>query len=174
MKNDKNPVWVIADQENCRMLPVTLQLVGQAHKLAQELGTGVEVVLLGDGVETHTKPLIEAGADRIFMGNDPNLAVYHAEIYTEAIVKLAKAHNPQIMLLGSTSAGRELAPLVAARLKTGLTAHCIALSINPDMVMEQKIPAYGGEITIVCPEKKPQMATVAQGVFALPVPDKRG
>ena len=68
--------------------------------------------------------------------------------------------------------GRELAPLVAARLKTGLTAHCIDLSINADKILEQIIPAYGGEITIVCPERRPQMATVAQGVFPLPVSDE--
>ena len=168
--NDNDPIWVIADQEDCNLLPVTPQLVGQARILADVLETSVEVVLLGDGVGIHTEKLFASGTDRIYMGNDPDLGTYHSEVYTDVIVKLAKEHNPQIVLMGSTSAGRELAPLVAARLKTGLTAHCIDLSINQECILEQKIPAYGGEITIVCPERRPQMATVAQGVFPDPFP----
>ena len=169
--HDNDPIWVIADQENCNLLPVTPQLVGQARILADVLETSVEVVLLGDGVGIHTEKLFASGTDRIYMGNDPDLATYHSEVYMDVIVKLAREHNPQIVLMGSTSAGRELAPLVAARLKTGLTAHCIDLSINQEGILEQKIPAYGGEITIVCPERRPQMATVAQGVFPNPSPD---
>jgi electron transfer flavoprotein alpha subunit len=171
--NDKQiPIWVIADQENCNLLPVAQQLVGQARKLADLLKSSVEVVLLGHGVDLHTEILIAAGADRIYLGNDPALAVYHPEIFTNVIVKLAKKLNPQIILIGSTSVGRELAPLVAARLNTGLTAHCIDLNINRAGILEQKIPAYGGEITIVCPQKRPQMATVAPGVFPTPLPEE--
>jgi electron transfer flavoprotein alpha subunit len=72
------------------------------------------------------------------------------------------------MLLGSTSMGRELAPLIAARLNTGLTAHCIDLVLDENQVLEQRIPAYGGLLSIICPEKRPQMATVASGVFPKP------
>ena len=172
MNDNSMPVWVIADQENCSLLPVTPQLVGKARTLADNLGCGVEVVLLGDGVESRANELFAAGADRVFLGDDPELVNYHPEIYTNVIVGLARAHEPQIVLLGSTPVGRELAPLVAARLETGLTAHCTDLAINKDNILEQIIPAYGGEITIVCPERKPQMATVAQGVFPLPVPDE--
>lgn len=170
--NDKNaPVWVIADQEKGNLLPVTLQLVGQARRLADELQATVDVVMLGDGIDVHTRRLITAGAERIFMGNDPGLVAYHPEIYADVIVNLVDEYQPQIILMGSTSMGRELAPLVAARLETGLTAHCIDLGINQDGILDQKIPAYGGEITIVCPERRPQMATVAQGVFPIPAPD---
>ena len=168
MKDDKSPVWVIADQESCNLLPVTPQLVGKSRKLADDLGTTVEVVLLGDGVDTQPSNLFASGAERVFLGNDPALAEYHPDVYTDVIVGLAEKHKPQIILMGSTSMGRELAPLVAASLSTGLTAHCIDLNINADRVLEQIIPAYGGEITIVCPERRPQMATVAQGVFPLP------
>jgi len=169
MNDNSKPVWVIADQEGCNLLPVTSQLVGKARCLANELGASVEVVLLGDGVEVQVDNLFGAGADRVYLGNNPELTDYHPDVYTDVIVRLAEAHKPQIILMGSTSMGRELAPLVAARLKTGLTAHCIDLKINADRVLEQIIPAYGGEITIVCPDRRPQMATVAQGVFSLPV-----
>ena len=172
MNHDNDPIWIIADQENCRLLPVTPQLVGQARLLAEALATSVEVVLLGEGVDIHTEKIFAVGADRIYVGDHPDLAMYHPEVYTDVIVKLAREHQPQIMLVGSTSTGRELAPLVAARLETGLTAHCIDLCISQEGILEQKIPAYGGEITIVCPERRPQMATVAQGVFPSPSPDR--
>ena len=171
MNDTSKPVWVIADQENCNLLPVTPQLVGKARSLADDLGAGVEVVLLGDGVEARAADLFAAGADKIYLGDDPGLRNYHPDVYTETIAALSEAHEPQIILLGSTSMGRELAPLVAARLKTGLTAHCTELGIGSDQVLDQVIPAYGGEITIVCPERRPQMATVAQGVFPMPVPE---
>jgi len=170
-KNKIGPVWVIAEQIDCRLLSVSTQLIGQARKLADELNTSVETVLLGDAIERQTQALIAAGADRVYLGNAPKLASYHPETYTDIIVSLAEAHKPEIILIGSTAMGRELAPLVAARLKTGLTAHCIDLVLDENRNLEQRIPAYGGLLSIICPQRRPQMATVAKGVFAAPAPD---
>ena len=167
-KNKVGPVWVIAEQIDCRLLTVSTQLIGQARKLADELHTSVGTVLLGDAIERQAQELIAAGADRVYLGDAPDLAFYHPETYTEIIVNLAQAHKPEIILLGSTAMGRELAPLVAARLKTGLTAHCIDLVLDENRNLEQRIPAYGGLLSIICPERRPQMATVAKGVFAAP------
>ncbi len=172
LKNNVGPVWVIAEQIDCRLLSVSTQLIGQARKLADELNTSVEAVFLGDNIEKQTHQLITAGADRVYLGNAPELAVYQAETFTEIIVNLASEHRPEIILLGSTSVGRELAPIVAANLKTGLTAHCIDLVLDEDRNLEQRIPAYGGLLSIICPEKRPQMATVAKGVFPTPEPDE--
>ena len=172
MKNPVGPVWVIAEQIDCQVLAVSLQLIGQARKLARELETFVEVVLLGDQLNGQTQQLFAAGADRVFLGNDFNLAFYQPEIYTEIIVKLAKERQPEIMLLGSTFMGRELAPLVAARLDTGLTAHCLDLVLDTNKVLENIIPAYGGLLSIICPERRPQMATIAAGVFPKPEMDE--
>ena len=169
MKNRCGPVWVVAEQENCRILAVSLQLIGHARKLAAELETSVEVVLMGDRIEKQTSQLFAAGADMVYMGISSDLSFYHPEFYTEIIVKLAMEKQPEIMLIGSTFMGRELAPLVAAGLKTGLTAHCIDLALDENKILQQKIPAYGGLISIICPEKRPQMATIAKGVF--PIPD---
>ena len=116
--------------------------------------------------------LFAAGADRVYLGDAPELAFYQPEIYTEIVVKLAKERQPEIMLIGSTTTGRELAPLVAARLKTGLTAHCIDLVLDENKILEQRVPAYGGLLAITCPEKRPQMATVARGVFPTPELDE--
>jgi electron transfer flavoprotein alpha subunit len=172
LKNNIGPVWVIAEQIDCRLLSVSTQLIGQARKLADELNTSVETILLGDNIERQTQQLIAAGADRVYLGNAPQLAFYHPETYTEIIVKLAREHRPEIILLGSTAVGRELAPIVAANLKTGLTAHCIDLVLDENRNLEQRIPAYGGLLSIICPKKRPQMATVAKGVFAAPEPDE--
>lgn len=170
MKTDSEPVWVIAEQMECHILPVSLQLVGKARRLAGKLGVPVEVVLLGSGLEEELQALFDAGADCIYLGDDPRLQHYEPELYLEMAVRCALAAKPGIILLGSTAMGRELAPLLAARLETGLSAHCIELEINADGILEQRIPAYGGLMSIVCPEKRPQMATVAQGVFPDPAP----
>ncbi|MFC1798325.1 electron transfer flavoprotein subunit alpha/FixB family protein [Thermodesulfobacteriota bacterium] len=168
MKNSTGPVWVIVDQEDCQILPVSLQLIGHARKMANKLDVDVEAVLLGNNIKNNCNCLFEAGSDRIYIGESHELNLYQPDLYTDIIVNLSKEKCPQIMLFGSTIVGRELAPLIAAILQTGLTAHCIDLVINDKGIMEQKIPAYGGLMTIVCPEKRPQMATVAQGVFSIP------
>jgi electron transfer flavoprotein alpha subunit len=172
MKKTHGPVWVIAEQIDCRILPVSFQLVGQARKLADDLETSLESILLGDQIKEQTGQLIAGGADRVYLGNNPDLQLYQPEIYTEMIVKLAKERHPEIVLVGSTSMGRELAPLVAARLHTGLTAHCINLTLDKDRILQQQIPAYGGLLSICCPLKRPQMATIAQGVFPMPELDE--
>ncbi|RLC72230.1 MAG: electron transfer flavoprotein subunit alpha [Chloroflexi bacterium] len=166
------PVWVFAEQIDGRVLAVSLQLIGQARKLADEMETSVEVVILGSELGEHVQKLFAAGADRVYLGDDPSLTFYQQEAYVEIIVELAKGQQPEIMLIGSTSMGRELAPLVAARLETGLTAHCTGLALGEDGTLEQMIPAYGGLISITCPVRRPQMATVAKGVFPMPTVDE--
>ena len=172
MAHSPCPVWVIAEQTDGRLLTVSLQLIGRARQLADQLGTRVGAILLGEGVEDAASQLVAAGADRVYLGDAPHLAIYQPEAYTRIAVELARDHQPDILLLGSTSMGRELAPLVAARLETGLTAHCIDLLLDESGVLEQQVPAYGGLMSIICPERRPQMATVAKGVFPNPKLDE--
>ena len=168
MTDSTGPVWDIAEQTDGVLLRVSLQLLGRARQLADRLGTEVAAILLGDGVEGMARQLVEAGADRVYVGDAPHLAIYQPEPYTKIVVELVQTHQPDILLLGSTAMGRELAPLAAARLKTGLTAHCIDLLLDENGILQQQVPAYGGLITIICPERRPQMATVAKGVFPDP------
>jgi electron transfer flavoprotein alpha subunit len=168
MKNAYGPVWVIAEQRGCRIRTVSLQLLGRAKKLAAGLNTTADA---GNLMEHHVRPLFAAGANRVFLAGNPQVGIYEPEIYVESIVRLAREHEPEIILLGSTAMGRELAPIVAARLQTGLTAHCIDLVLDENNILEQRIPAYGGLLSIICPEKRPQMATIAKGVFPMPEPD---
>ncbi len=171
MENGFGPVWVIAEQRDCNIRSVSLQLIGRARELASQLRSNAEAVLLGHHMEGRLDPLMAAGADRLYLADHSMLETYEPEIYIETIVRLAEQHKTEIILLGSTAMGRELAPLLADRLKTGLTAHCINLELNANNVLEQIIPAYGGLLSIVCPQKRPQMATVAKGVFPMPAMD---
>jgi electron transfer flavoprotein alpha subunit len=166
-------VWVIAESVKDQVAPISLQLIAKSKLLADELGQHVECVLLGKEVRSLTDTLIAAGADQVYLGDSNSLENYNSELFLEIIYELALDHQPEIILLGSTFMGRELAPLLAAKLRTGLSAHCIDLVINDDMDLEQKIPAYGGLMTIICPENRPQMATVADGVFPLPILDDK-
>lgn len=170
MKVDEalGPVWVIAEQIEGAILPVSFQLVGHARKLADELRVALEVIVLGECPNGEIAQLIAAGADRVYRGDSPLLNDYQSEIYVEIITELARETQPQILLLGSTSMGRELAPLIAARLGTGLMAHCIDLKLNEEKILEGTVPAYGVLLSIICPKRRPQMATIAQGVFPDP------
>jgi len=170
--DQKGSVWVIVDQFGGQPESVSIELIGRARTLADELGASVEAVFLGNQTEGHTGKLIAAGADKIYLGDAAELTLYQPELYTEMIVRLANEQHPEIILLGSTPMGRELAPLVAARLETGLTAHCIDLLLDENQILEQRIPAYGGLISITCPVRRPQMATVAKGVFRAPTADE--
>jgi electron transfer flavoprotein alpha subunit len=173
MSSEQGPVWVIAEVMEGRVCAVSLELVGHARMLADQLGAPVEAILLGEGVDQAAQQLIAAGADTVYLGDDPDLGLYHPELYTKIVVTLAEEKRPEIVLMGSTPMGRELPALVAARLGTGLTAHCIDLVLKEDGILEQKVPAYSGLISIICPEKRPQMATAAKGVFPRPKLDAR-
>ncbi|MEM5788254.1 MAG: electron transfer flavoprotein subunit alpha/FixB family protein [Syntrophobacteraceae bacterium] len=168
MKKSFGPVWVLAEQAECEVEAVSFQLVGKAAEMAGELGTACEAIILGHDLDKSAPALIAAGADRVYAARAPVLEYYQPLLFRKIVCSLAAEHRPEIILVGSTCMGRELAPLIAAGLGTGLGAHCTGLRINQEGLLEQIIPAYGGLMTIVCPEKRPQMATVAGGVFRMP------
>lgn len=172
MDKQFGPVWVLAEPVEGKIREVSMQLIGQGRKLADELYASLEVILLGNELDGLTRSLFAAGADRVYLGDDHDLVMYQPETYTEIIVNLAKERKPEVILIGSTSMGRELAPLVAATLETGLTAHCIDLVHDEDKNLEGIVPAYGGLLSIICPEQRPQIATVARGVFTSPELDE--
>lgn len=171
-ETNKGSIWVVAEIKDCMVKPVSLQLVGKARELADQLQMDVETFLFGDRLGDGPQLLVAAGADTVYTAVSDELEMYQPELYAEMICTLAKEKHPEIILLGSTFIGRELAPIVAARLDTGLTAHCINLVLNSDGTLDQQIPAYGGLISIICPDRRPQMATVAEGVFSTPGADR--
>ena len=221
-------LYVVAEQRDGEIAKVTLELLGEATKLAADLGEKVVGVLMGDGIKGKAQEMIEAGADKVIviedlgekvvgvlMGDgikgkaqemieagadkvivieDPMLAEYVTEPYTKALTALIKEYDPNIVLFGASSIGRDLAPRVAARIHTGLTADCTHLDIDmekyfeflhatstadtdaiakklgmDDKTLKMTRPAFGGNVmaTIRCADYRPQMATVRPGVMKL-------
>lgn len=171
-------VYVIAEQRDGKIMKVSYELIGKARELADDLGQEVVAVLMGSGVEAVAGDLAKAGADKVVVVDDPMLAEYVTEPYTKAVTAVIKAQDPEIVIFGASSIGRDLAPRVSARIHTGLTADCTKLEIDPETkLLNMTRPAFGGNImaTIICANHRPQMATVRPGVMqALADCDKVG
>jgi len=167
-------IWVFAEQLEGRLASVTLELIGEAKKLASSLNVPVSAVLLGDNVENMISTLFAYGVDTIYLIDNPVYHFYRAETYRKAFCYLVEKYRPEILLMGATTTGRDLAGAVATTLKTGLTADCTALEIDPDTkILLASRPAFGGNImaTIVCIDHRPQMATVRPKVMKNIAPD---
>ena len=160
-------VWVVAEQRGGVLHDVGLELLGKARQLVGQTGGSVSALLLGHEVEGLIGPLLSHGADRVFAADDPRLEPYRMMPYLSVLDTACRAHDPDVMLLGSSSMGVELAPRLAARLETGLSAHCIDLRLDDDGKLLQMVPGWGGGVvaTIKCPDHRPQMATVMPGVM---------
>ena len=166
-------VYVLAEQRDGELQKVGLELIGKATELAADLGQQVVAILLGSGIKDKAEILIQHGADKVVVVDDPMLAEYVTEPYAKALNEIIKKNDPEIVLFGATSIGRDLAPRVSARVHTGLTADCTKLDIGtintmPDTkLLLMTRPAFGGNImaTIVCKDHRPQMATVRPGVM---------
>jgi len=176
-------VWVVVEQHDGAAAEVSLELLGRARQLADRLETGVGAVLAGASgdVDPLVPGLIARGADTVYVAAHEALADYLALPYARVVSRLVREHRPQIVLYGATTTGRDLAPRVASALRTGLTADCTDLRIGDHTMkgveyrdlLYQVRPAFGGNIiaTIISPEHRPQMATVREGVMAMPAED---
>jgi len=167
-------VWVFAEQRGGETAGVAFELLGAARRLADRLGESVAAVLIGDGVSEQAKELIAYGADVVYVIEGNDYENFSDELYANACIKLVEEHKPSIFLLGATAYGRSLAPRISSSLETGLTADCTVLDIDRESGMfVQTRPAFGGNImaSIVCPARRPQMATVRPRVMKKPEPD---
>ncbi len=185
-------VWVYAEQRKGKLLNVALELIGEGRRLSREISDESQVcaLIVGNNVEHLAKECFEYGADKVYLIEDPLIENYTTDGYTKVIVDGIRKHKPEIVLYGATHIGRDLAPRVAARLNTGLTADCTRLDIkvssyidyaiknttlnvssldpnSDDKGLKQTRPAFGGNLmaTIICPKTRPQMSTVRPGVM---------
>lgn len=161
-------VLVFIEQRNKEVQKVSMELLGKGRSLADTLGVSVTAALLGHDVTDIARDLIVHGADKVVIADNKMLELFVTEPYTKALVGIIKQENPEIVLFGATSIGRDLAPRVSARVHTGLTADCTSLDIEDEtnnLLMTR--PAFGGNImaTIACPDFRPQMSTVRPGVM---------
>lgn len=160
-------VWIFAEQREGKVASVAYELLGAGRRLSDELNTELSAVLFGAS-ESEAQELIKWGADKVYLSVDPIFEKFNDEPYSQLLIRLIKQYQPEIVLAGATPIGRSFIPRVAARLGTGLTADCTSLEIDRETRNLLQIrPAFGGNImaTILCPNNRPQMATVRPRVM---------
>ncbi|NCC69698.1 MAG: electron transfer flavoprotein subunit alpha/FixB family protein [Clostridia bacterium] len=168
--DDSRDVWVIMETVGGRLSNVGFEILGQGRLLADTIGERLVAVIVSDDPLGLASEAIEYGADAVLAVSDKRLGHYSTELFTQAVCSLAEKCNPEIVMMGATCQGRDLAPRVACRLKTGLTADCTSLEIDNRRIVRWTRPAFGGNLmsTNICPVSKPQMGTVRPGVFRRP------
>jgi electron transfer flavoprotein alpha subunit len=170
---DYKHVWVFVEMERGVVHPVSFELLGEGRRLADKLGVELAGVVLGaPGEETKhaAKESFAHGADLVYLVEHPTLADYRNEPYSKALTDLVNAHKPEILLLGATTLGRDLAGSVATTLLTGLTADCTELNVDDDKSLAATRPTFGGSLlcTIYTLNYRPQMATIRPRVMRMP------
>ena len=164
-------VWVIIEYTNGKIAPVSWELLGEGRKLADAIGCELCGVITGHMVDSVIPEAFAYGAEKVYVIDHPVLKDYRTEPYAEAITGLVTKYQPEIILMGATSMGRDVFPAVATKVQTGLTADCTVLGIDPETkLLQQTRPAFGGNImaTILCRTSRPQMSTVRPRVMGMP------
>jgi len=174
MIEESKGVWIFAEQRKGKLLDVSLELLGGGRELANKLGVDLSAILFGHDVSKLAKELIAYGADNIYLINHPLLEFYQSDAYAKVMTDLVNQHKPEILLVGATAIGMDLAPRVAVKLETGLSAHVVKLEIDEKRQLRQIMPGFGGKVmaVVVCPNRRPQMTTVRPGVFRKPARDE--
>ena len=168
-------VWVFVEQTDGQPARVSLELLGKGRELADTLGVALTAFLLGESLHDVAKELIFYGADDVIVADHPLLRDYRTELYADIISEQVTARRPEVLIVGASPMGRDLAPRLSFRLNAGCTADCTGLDIDlENRLFVSTRPAFGGNVmaTIICPENRPQMATVRPGVMALPETDE--
>ncbi|CAH2030035.1 electron transfer flavoprotein subunit alpha [Trichlorobacter ammonificans] len=165
-------VWVFIEQEEGEVAKVSWELLGKGRELADKLGVELAAVVIGHRVEQLCSEAFRYGATRAYLLDAPVYAAYRTQSYLEAMCHLIEQYKPEVILMGATGMGRDLAGAVATRVATGLTADCTGLDIDDKRNLMQTRPAFGGNImaTIMCDKYRPQMATVRPHVMQMPQP----
>jgi len=165
-------IWVYLEQDQGKLESVSLELLGKARQLASPAKLRVTGLLLGDKVAGLAREAIVAGANEVLVAEHPLLRQYTTDGYTKVATQVIVERKPDILLLGATPNGRDLAGRMAVRVRTGLTADCTDLALEKDGLLSGEVTGFGGGILayIKCPDHRPQMFTVRPGVFSAPTP----
>lgn len=170
-KSQWTGILVFAEQHEGKLHPVSLELIGKAHALAQGTNHAVNAVVLGEDVQRCAEALRYYGVSEIYVYEDAGLSFFRADAYTACVEDCIKKSKPSVVLVGATALGRSLAPRLSTRFHTGLTADCTQLELRENSDLVQIRPAFGGNIMaqIVTPHTRPQFATVRYKVMDAPV-----
>lgn len=160
---DRRGVVIIGELSDGGLAAITTELLGIGRKLADQLGQQLSILFIGSGIGEAVNEAIFFGADKVYVIDKPLFEDYLTDSYVGALEKFVKQTEPEILILGHTSLGRDLAPRLAFRLETGITQDCVELALDPETKLIQKTkPVYGGNALAiyVCEEGCPQMATI--------------
>ena len=165
-------VWVLAEQEDGELKEVCLEVMGEGRSIADKLGEDLCAVIAGCNIWGLADSLGNHGTDKVYLLDSPLLESYSGELLAEALAALIRGQTPQIVLCGATPFGRDLAPRLAAKLKTGLASDCTALDVSQEGLLLQTKPVYGDKAsaTLICPTARPQIATLMPGVVEIKPP----
>ena len=168
----KSKIWVFVETRQGRPLEAGLEILGRALGMDKPKGWSVAAVLAGQGLDQAAAEVAAYGPDEVLVVDHPLLADYCNTAYVKALEGPIREARPEVFLLGATARGTDLGPRLAARLRTGLSAHCIDLELDGAGGLLALVPGWGGSLLakISCPRARPQMATVMPGVFPLPEP----
>lgn len=169
-RNDHRDIWVFLEEFEGQPKQVGCELLGQARRLADEIGQQVGAVIISPDARAALALAHTYGADLAYVVEGEAYRHFNTDAYCEAFAHLCKLYRPEVILVGATANGRELASHLAVTLEAGLTADCTALSIDPETaVMSWERPAFGGNLYArICAKTHPQMGTVRPGVMPLP------
>ena len=180
-----NNIIVYCEVENQQIKDISFELLTKGRTLADQLGCKLEAVVIGHQLKEIDKKLYPYGVDTVFIADDKRLSPYITQPHTSVLTKLFEVEQPQIVLLGATSIGRDLGPRVSSALNSGLTADCTELEIGEHEdkknkkvyknLLYQIRPAFGGNIiaNIINPDHRPQIATVREGVMKQEIYDPK-
>ena len=163
-------ILVFAEVSGGKLHPVSLELIGKAREMAQPMGWKVRAIILGCGIGDQARALLSWGVDTVSVYDDEALSGFRADIYAACLEDEIRRSRESVVLVGATALGRSLAPRVATRFHTGLTADCTRLELRESSDLVQIRPAFGGNIMaqIVTLHSRPQFATVRYQVFDAP------
>lgn len=173
-------IYVFVEQKNGEIANVGFELISEARKLVASIphmNFDVVGVLLGSDIKGKANDVIAHGADKVIVVDHPLLKDYSTQFYSDALTEVITTYKPDSLLTGATVLGRDLAPRVAARLNAGLTADATKIEMDPEKKDEALLlvtrPTFGGNLfgTIICPDTRPQMATIRPNVFSMDAPD---
>jgi electron transfer flavoprotein alpha subunit len=173
-KKQWNGILVYVEQESGCILPVSLEIIGKAKALAIKSNQQVSAIVMGEHISHVAEQLLKYGVDQVLVYEDAAFKAFRIEPYAAGLEDGIRYVMPSIVLIGGTPIGRSLAPRVAARFRTGLTADCTSLDIGEEGDLDQIRPAFGGNIMahIRTLNHRPQFATVRHKIFDMPMPVK--
>ncbi|MDP4126557.1 MAG: electron transfer flavoprotein subunit alpha/FixB family protein [Bacillota bacterium] len=165
-------IWVVVEQRDLQIRKVSLELLSQGRKIADETGESLVAVILGQGIEGLAQTVSANGADKVILVEDEKLAEYTTGAYTSVLNKLIRKEEPQVVLTGNTAVGKDLFPRLAQRLGVGLASDCTGIEVDSSSFMVFKRPIYAGKaFEFVSSTVRPILATIRPNTFALGTPD---